>query len=200
MLESWGFLFFLPSYLSSFLSFFLKILAALGLPCCTQAFSSCNQRGLLFIVVHGLLIAIAWFCFCREQTLGYWLQKFRLSGLIGPRHVESSWQVIELCPLHLQAGSYPLYHQGSPFLSSSSFLTEACSSNGKESACDAGDQVSIPGLGRSSGEGNGNSLQYSYLENLMDREAWRATVHGVEKSWTRLSDWLTDTHTGIVDL
>ena len=43
----------------------------------------------------------------------------------------------------------------------------------------AGDADSIPGLGRSPGEGNGNPLQYSCLENSMDREAWRATVHGV---------------------
>ena len=58
-------------------------------------------------------------------------------------------------------------------------------SDGKESACNAGDLGSTTRLGRSSGEGNGNSLQYSYLENLMDREAWRATAHGVAKSWTR---------------
>ena len=45
---------------------------------------------------------------------------------------------------------------------------------------------SIPGLGRSPGEGNGSSLQYSCLEKPMDRGAWRATVHGVTKSWTRL--------------
>ena len=57
---------------------------------------------------------------------------------------------------------------------------------GKESACIAGDLGSIPGLGRSSGEGNGNSLQYSGLENPMDREAWWATVHKVTKSWTQL--------------
>ena len=42
----------------------------------------------------------------------------------------------------------------------------------------------IPGLGRSPGGGHGNPLQYSCLENLMDRGAWRATVHGVTKSWT----------------
>ena len=63
-----------------------------------------------------------------------------------------------------------------------------CSSIGKEPACDAGDQGSIPGLGNSSGEGNGNPLQYSCLENPIDRETWQATVHGVAKSWTRLSD------------
>ena len=61
-------------------------------------------------------------------------------------------------------------------------------SGGKESACNAGDLGSIPGLGRSPGEGNGNPLQYSCLENPMDREAWWATVQGVAKSRTRLSD------------
>ena len=48
----------------------------------------------------------------------------------------------------------------------------------------AGDLGLIPGLGRSSGEGNGNPLQYSCLENTMDRGAWWATVHRVKKSWT----------------
>ena len=57
----------------------------------------------------------------------------------------------------------------------------------KASACNAGDLGSIPGLGRSPGEGNDNPLQYSCLENPMDRGAWWATVHGVAKSWTRLS-------------
>jgi len=68
------------------------------------------------------------------------------------------------------------------------------SSNNKESAFEAGEQGSIPGLGSSSGEGNGNPLQYSCLENPMDREAWQATVHGVAKSWTRLSE-IVHTHT-----
>ena len=52
---------------------------------------------------------------------------------------------------------------------------------GKESACNEGDQGLFPGSGRSHGEGNGNSLQYSCLENLMDREAWQATVHEVAR-------------------
>ena len=57
-------------------------------------------------------------------------------------------------------------------------------SGGKESACNAGDPVSIPGLGRSPGGGHDYPLQYSYLENPMDTGAWWATVHGVAKSWT----------------
>ena len=55
-------------------------------------------------------------------------------------------------------------------------------------ARDAGDVGSIPGLGRSPGEGNGNSLLYSYLGNPMDRGAWWATVHGATESRTGLSD------------
>ena len=60
-------------------------------------------------------------------------------------------------------------------------------SYGEESACNAEDLGSIPGSGRSPGEGNGNPLQYSCLENPLDRGAWRAPVCGVPKSQTRLS-------------
>ena len=62
-------------------------------------------------------------------------------------------------------------------------------SDGKESACSAGDPGLIPGLGRSLGEGNGSLLQYSCLENPMDRGAWQATVHGIINSQTQLSDF-----------
>ena len=58
----------------------------------------------------------------------------------------------------------------------------------KESACSAGDPGLIPGLGTSPGEENGYPLQYSCLERPMDRGAWRATVRGVAKSETQLSD------------
>ena len=60
-------------------------------------------------------------------------------------------------------------------------------SDGKESACSVRDLGSIPGSGRSPGEEHGNALQYSCLENPMDRGAWKATVHGVAKSQTHLS-------------
>ena len=61
-------------------------------------------------------------------------------------------------------------------------------SESKESACNAGDPGSVPGLGRSPGEGNGKPLQYSCLENSVDRGALWATVHGVTKSCTPLND------------
>ena len=61
-------------------------------------------------------------------------------------------------------------------------------SDGKESACNVGDLGLIPGLGRSPGEGNGNPLQYSCLENPMDRGAWQDTDYRITKSWTQLSN------------
>ena len=61
-------------------------------------------------------------------------------------------------------------------------------SDGKESTRSARDPGSIPGLGRSPGEGNSNPLQYSCLENPMDRGTWQAAVYGVAQSQTRLSD------------
>ena len=64
-----------------------------------------------------------------------------------------------------------------------------CGSDGKASACNMGDLGSIPGSGRSSGEENGNPLQYLYLENPMDGGTWYATVHVVTKNQTWLSDF-----------
>ena len=65
-------------------------------------------------------------------------------------------------------------------------------SESKESVCNAGDPGWIPGLGRSPGEGNGDPLQYSCLENSMDRGAWQATVHGGHKK-SDTTEWLTHT-------
>ena len=62
------------------------------------------------------------------------------------------------------------------------------SSDDKESACNAKDLGLIPGSGSSPGEGHGNPLQYSCLENPMDSAAWQASVHGVGKSRTQLND------------
>ena len=61
-------------------------------------------------------------------------------------------------------------------------------SDSKKSACKAGNLGSVPGSGRSIGEGNGSPLQDSCLENSMHRAAWQATVHRVTKNWTQLSE------------
>ena len=73
-------------------------------------------------------------------------------------------------------------------LGSFEFMGFTGGSEGKESTCNEVHPGWIPGSGKSPGEGNGNRLQYSCQENSMDRGAWRATVHGVAKSQTRLSD------------
>ena len=76
-----------------------------------------------------------------------------------------------------QVDSHSLQYPGLP-----------CSSNGKESTCNARDQGSLSGAERSSVEGKDKPLEYSFLENPMDRGAWQATACGVAKSWTQLSD------------
>ena len=76
------------------------------------------------------------------------------------------------------------------------FPGHAVVKNPPASAGDTRDVGLIPGLGRSPGEGNGNPLQYSFLENSMDRGVWRATIHRVAKSQTQLNDGVhTHTHT-----
>ena len=69
------------------------------------------------------------------------------------------------------------------------FVDFSNGSGSKESTCNAGDLGSIPDLGRSPGERNGNPLQYACLENPMDRGAWQATVHVLTKNQTRLSNF-----------
>ena len=73
-------------------------------------------------------------------------------------------------------------------------------SDGKASACNVGDPGLIPGWGRSPGKENGNPLQYSCLENLMDGGAWWAAVHGVAKSQTQLSDFIFTFITEVIKL
>ena len=89
------------------------------------------------------------------------------------------------------------FYSGSPCLRSFP-LSSVC----KESACSTGDLGLIPGSGRSPGGGHGNPLQYSCLENPMDRGAWWATVHGVAKSWTTEghSQWQQMANQGILTL
>ena len=72
--------------------------------------------------------------------------------------------------------------------------------NPPANAGDIRDLDSIPVLGKSPGEGHGNPLQYSYLENPMDRGVWQAAVHGDAKNWTRLKRLSTQAHSGLLSL
>ena len=85
---------------------------------------------------------------------------------------------------HPRTGAAARTPAPSKFTVAESFWGFPGSSAGKESACHAGDPHSIPGSGRSAGGGIGYPLQCSCLENAMDREAWRATLHGVAKHRT----------------
>ena len=105
----------------------------------------------------------------RERPRGY--QRDRVPCRRSSKHKGPDMEVCSLCLRESkEAGELPY------------------SSDGKESACSAGDQGLIPGLGRCPGEENGNPLQCSCLVNPMDRGTWWATVHGVTRSQTRLSD------------
>ena len=86
----------------------------------------------------------------------------------------------------LNLRTQPLQH--TVYIVEYSLDSTPCSSNCKESARNVGDPGLIPGSGRSSGEGNGNPVQYFCLENPMDRGTWRATVSGVSETHTQLSD------------
>ena len=104
----------------------------------------------------------------------------------------TSFSLCYLCRDAFLWASYPLIAEPLFHPSSSLFLNPVLLFLGSEvkvSACNAGDLGSIRGLGRSPGEGNGNPLQYSCLENPMNGGAWWAVVHGVAKSRTQLSDF-----------
>ena len=114
------------------------------------------------------------------------------SGLPFPSPGDLSHPEIEPESLALQADSLPTEPPGKPYISidlniciyvyiNIGFPSDSV---GKETTCNAGDSGSISGCERSPGEGNGNPLKYSCLENPMDRGAWQATVHGVSKSQT----------------
>ena len=97
-----------------------------------------------------------------------------LGAVFDGLHVDLSLLISTVDTVVVQAGLFSLSLE----FSTSKFPH---SSVGKESACNAGDPGSIPRLGRSSGEGSGHPLQYSHLQNPMDRGAWQATVHGITR-------------------
>ena len=111
---------------------------------------------------------------------------FGLGGSRGPIIITPT-KTISRVPKNMNFDSGRLGFE--PRLCHYDFVTSLVSQTVKASAYNAGDLGSLSGLGRSPGEGNGSQLQYSCLENPMDRGAWQAVVHGVTKSRTRLSDF-----------
>ena len=111
----------------------------------------------------------------REENSSRWA----LIGLKSPASIEYASDVLKLWSARERLTFGFLYHESVGFSSSS---------DSKASACNVGDLGSMPGWGRSPGEGNDNPLQYPCLQNSMDRGTWQATVHGVAKSQTWLSD------------
>ena len=119
-----------------------------------------------------------------------------ISGLWSSSVVRSPCRIVELMRVtsvlsHLDRSIIILKQWLSEWIlkNSTLILGFPAASDGKVSPCNVRDQGSIPGSGRSPGEGNGNPLQYSCLENPMHRGAWWATGHRVTKSLTRLSDF-----------
>ena len=116
-----------------------------------------------------------------SHKAGWEFWKHKNPGRISQQNMDRSWCINTPAPLPLESNIiYKLLRWHS----------------GKESTCDAGDtrdMSSITGLGRFPEVGSGNPLQYSCLENSMDRRAWGVIVHGIAKSWTWLSNWACTT-------
>ena len=124
---------------------------------------------------------------CKSEKINvicFSLNYIPISSSRGTQSTKSAATHSFLCSLEL-----PSMQRDCPLLTPSTCFPR--SSVGKESACSSGDPGLIPGSGRSPGEGNGNPLQYSRLENPMDRGAWQVTVHGVTR--VGLSDSTTTT-------
>jgi len=144
------------------------------------------DRGSWWAIVHGVTKSWTW--------LSYWHLKNWALYKTKPNKWKVLYSSFQWRPLkaRLKEPEKPIKRLPETKIKDYRFFPGG--SDGKVSACNAGDPVSIPGSGRSPGGGNGNPLQYSCLENSMDGGAWWATVHGVAKSWTWLSDFTHFTH------
>ena len=109
----------------------------------------------------------------------FWVFYFCLRSLLAISSKNISYLIFKILKTEFTEASQTVLDQ-SP-------LVTALHTDGKASSCNVGDPGSIPGSGRSPGEGNGNPFQHSCLENPMDRGAWCAAVHGATKSQTWLS-------------
>ena len=109
--------------------------------------------------------------------------------LLPLQYMSTAFLTISGIPTSITVRSVQLHIRLDSLMNSGDYSGFPGGSDGKESACNVGDPGSIPGLGRSPGEWNGNLLQYSCLENFIDRGAWRAIFHGIANSQTQLSNY-----------
>ena len=133
---------------------------------------SCGSRNFFAMGLHEQLLM----AHCKKNRSQFLLSLNGHLNVILPLFSSGVESIFHMLHLDLETW-FVLINRGFP-----------AGSDCKESACNAGDLSSIPELGRSPWEGNGGTLQYSYLENSMDRGAWWGIVHGVTKSGTQLSD------------
>ena len=167
--------------------------------------------------VHGILQAriLEWVAISFSRGSSWprdWTQLFCIGRWVLYHWCHHTYEVSAIIKIHLKSGTFrtidkfTLTHCNAPKSLVYVIVQSCCctfygfggmyndmwgfpgGSHSKESTSNAGDLGSIPGLGRSPGERNGYPLQYSCLENVMDREAWRATVHGIAKSQTWLNN------------
>ena len=125
---------------------------------------------------------------CLQKAMGSFKRHLiKTRGVSLVAQLVKSLPAMQVTPVQFLGWEDPLKN-GQATHSSILGLPQQVAQTGKESSCNTGDLSSIPGLGRSPGGGYSNSLQSSCLRTPMDRGAWRATVHGVAKSWAGLSD------------
>ena len=135
-----------------------------------------------------------------EEVVVSWHEvRLNMADEVKLRQIHSTFEKLYVCGA---LGHYPEEETGPLLLTNTSrhcsfwYIPVICwdfssGTDSKESACNAEDPGSIPGLGRSPGEGNSNPLQYSCLENPMDRGAWQAIVLGIAKSRAELSNFIS---------
>ena len=114
---------------------------------------------------------------------------FKRSTFLSGLNKQRPLGFLHSCSVSFPVGGVIVWATVSSFCISRALTGFPGGSEGKASGCNARDRGSIPGQGRSPGEGNGNPLQYSCLENPRPGGAWWATVHGTARTWTRLRDF-----------
>ena len=154
---------------------------------CFHFFSNWKENNIIYLGLclslypYGHKMVVALLCLTLSDSMDCSPPGSSVRGILQVRILE--WVAIPLS----RRSSWPRDHTQVSHIAGRFFIVPS-NSDGKESTCNAGDLGLIPRLGKSLGEGKGYPLQYSDLEDCMDRGTWWTTVHGVAKSQTQLSN------------